>query len=949
MEAALVSVATGALKPVLEKLGALLGEKYKRFTGVRKDIKSLTRELTHMDVFLMKMSEEEDRSEEDTLWMNEVRELSYHMEDCIDDFMQSVNDKDTKPDGFIEKMKHSLGKLGKMKTCYRIGNDIHDLKKQITEVAEMNKRYKTPVPFPTSMNAIVQPGALAMFEDASKLVGIDEPKAEIVKLLTEGASTQEQTKLVSIVGPGGLGKTTLANQVYEQLKEKFKCRAFLTVSRNPDKVNVLRRLLSEITSMDYGRTESGDIQELISKIKKILEGERYFVVVDDIWDIDTRDVIKLAFPMTSSGSIIITTTRINDVAKSCRSSFGGDIYDIKHLDDVHSRQLFHRRLFGCKEDCPSHLEKVSDQILKKCDGLPLAIITMSGLLANRERREDLWNKVKDSIGCALERNHGVRRMMKILSLSYFDLPHYLRSCLLYMVIFPEDFIIEKKYLIRRWIGEGFIHKEDNYTVYEIGERCFNELLNRGLIQASMINSYGTVKSCRVHDMILDFLISKSIEENFVSLLGVPVLTVKTQSKVVHRLSLQVSKEGYSAMQTSDVVLSHVRSLNVFRYTVEIPSLDKFRYLRVLHLEKYKHLKDQHLESIVCLFHLRYLNLKNTGISKLPERIGRLGCLEILDIRYNNIQKLPASIVDLRKLVHLFVDRTYGAPYGDGDKFPDGISKMQALEILKKVRVLQQPCDFPWSLGQLKNLTNLSLDLSANEDTHVVQECEIALVSSLCKLGNQNLCSLSIQDGSSLLQQPWSPAPLTLKKLSTFDSAVPQVPKWVSSLRNLQQLRIEVNGIKYDDLCILGALPALLILHLMSSEKSDGKLIVDDEIGFRFLRFFSYNAHCCRVGLMFAEGSMPHLETLELLEFRTNQDESLDFGIGNLPSLINVKYRGAIEEIGAVETAMKRAVIAHPKHPSLVFEYYQHGCVTSRPGPNGRIIKIVMVGIPSRFM
>lgn len=162
MEAALVSVATGALKPVLGKLGALLGDEYKRFKGVRKDIKSLTHELAAMDAFLMKMSEEEDPDVQDKAWMNEVRELSYFMEDCIDDFMQSVGDKDAKPDGFMERMKRSLGKLGKMKDRRRIGKEIHDLKKQITEVGERNARYKTREAFSNTKNASIVPICLSM-------------------------------------------------------------------------------------------------------------------------------------------------------------------------------------------------------------------------------------------------------------------------------------------------------------------------------------------------------------------------------------------------------------------------------------------------------------------------------------------------------------------------------------------------------------------------------------------------------------------------------------------------------------------------------------------------------------------------------------------------------------------------------------------------------------------
>ncbi|VAI52051.1 unnamed protein product [Triticum turgidum subsp. durum] len=156
-----------------------------------------------------------------------------------------------------------------------------------------------------------------------------------------------------------MGKTTLANQVYQELKGKFDCRAFISMSRNPDMMNILRTILSEVTGQKYGDTKSGSIQQVISKINDFLAE----------WD-----VLKCAFPSSNYGSKIITTTRISNVAHSCHSSFRGHIYNIKPLNMVHSRQLFYGRLFNSKENCPAYLEEVSDQILAKCDGLPLAII-----------------------------------------------------------------------------------------------------------------------------------------------------------------------------------------------------------------------------------------------------------------------------------------------------------------------------------------------------------------------------------------------------------------------------------------------------------------------------------------------------------------------------------------------------------------------------------------------
>ncbi|XP_037458809.1 disease resistance protein RGA5-like [Triticum dicoccoides] len=869
MAGILVSAATGALNSIVEKLGTLLVDQYKLHTGVRGEIKFLTGELTAMNDFLLKMSEEEDPDQQDKVWMSKVRELSYDIEDSIDDFMQDEDDKDAKPDGIIKKIKHILGKVGKRKAHHQV---FQDLKKQVTEVAERNQRYQTRHALSKARNLTVDPRALAIFDLASTLVGIDEPKAELIKLLIDGVSINRQPKLVSIVGSAGIGKTTLANQVYQDLKRKFKYRAFLSVSRNPDMMNIMRIIHSQVSGLRFADTEAGSIQQVIINITTFLAEKRYFVVVDDIWNVAAWNVIKLAFPKTSSCSIIITTTRRNDVAESCSSYFSGNIYGVRPLTVVHSRQLFHRRLFDSQENCPPYLEEVCDQILKKCAGLPLAIIAVSGLLAN----------IKNVLG-------------------------YL--CLLYVSMFSEDSFIEKYDLIRRWIGEGFIQKEDGYTTHEVGERCFNELVNRCLIQPVETNEYGKVKGCRVHDIILDFIISKSTEENFITFLSTPIPTTGIESKVIRRLFLQGVKEGNSTIPTTGLDLSHVRSVS--GSFVEMPSLEKFRHLRVLNLHDYQRLGEQNLENIVRLFQLRYLSFRHIGIRKLPEQIGRLGCLEILDLRETDVMELPASIVNLRKLSHLLVDV--------GVKFPDGVANMQALETLKLVSVSRQSLDFLSSLGQLKNLRNLVLHIrfNVNSDTghtNVIGE----VISSLCKLGTQNLRSLTIMDLSGLLQEPLCLP--TLEKLINCSLAIPQIPKWLSSLKNLQQLILQVDGVKQDDLCMLGALPTLLILHLTQRTESRNKLRISGEVGFRSLRIFIYDGNgVSPVALIFAAGSMPKLEKLKLV-CHVNESDSPSFGIENLPCLRTVKcfVNGNDGIVEAVETAVETAASTHPNHPSLGF-------------------------------
>jgi hypothetical protein len=165
--------------------------------------------------------------------------------------------------------------------------------------------------------------------------------------------------------------------------------------------------------------------------------------------------------------------------------------------------------------------------------------------------------------------------------------------------------------------------------------------------------------------------------------------------------------------------------------------------------------------------------------------------------------------------------------------------------------------------------------------------------------------------------------ITVEKLIARCSAVPQVPKWVSSLRNLQQLSLEVEGVKQDDLCILAALPTLLILYLREATRSNEKLRISGEVRFRFLRIFIYDANHRPVDLAFGAGSLPKLEKLVFEAFCVAQAESLCFGIENLPRLATVRCVVCRWEEGSIEAAyaaIERSVNTHPNHPTLEFIY-----------------------------
>lgn len=279
-EEGLVSAATGALQPALGKLAALLGDdEDKRLRG---EAELLTRELAAMDAFLLAKSSSSSSdlipSAQDKACMHEIRELSYDIDDDLHDFMEaSVCDKSAELAGLLDKMKAILGRTKARHEM--IAKAVDDLKEQVVQVAERHNHHK---------RSKVDRRAPAVFDDASKLVGLDGPKQELIQLLagSDSESTQQQQQprpnLVAVVGSGGMGKTTLANHVYQELQGQLDCHAFCSVRRNPDRARVLRSIYNQLYSsynnldrLSSPRPGMRDLPGLITMISDYLENRRY--------------------------------------------------------------------------------------------------------------------------------------------------------------------------------------------------------------------------------------------------------------------------------------------------------------------------------------------------------------------------------------------------------------------------------------------------------------------------------------------------------------------------------------------------------------------------------------------------------------------------------------------------------------------------------------------------
>jgi hypothetical protein len=332
---------------------------------------------------------------------------------------------------------------------------------------------------------------------------------------------------------------------------------------------------------------------------------------------------------------------------------------MKALNDQDSRSLFFKRIFGPEEACPPYLIEVSAQILKKCGGLPLAIITTSSLIANQPSKlKEHWEHVRDSLGSNFEVSPSLDGMRQILNLSYINLPHYLKTCMLYAGIYPEDYTIDKNDLVRQWVSEGFICEARGTDPEDIAKSYFNELINRSLIQPVDTDYNGEVMSCRVHDMMLDLILHKSREDNFITVIDdIPDLT--RQPAKIRRLSLYLDGAIDETVGRS-FQLSQTRMLARFGTSLYLPPILQFKHLRVLTIEissgpDSSELLD--LNGICHLFELGFLKIIARGRHVvLPSKIGCLQQLRTFEIdaavssKRRSLQ-LPSDIVHLSRLWH----------------------------------------------------------------------------------------------------------------------------------------------------------------------------------------------------------------------------------------------------------------------------------------------------------
>ncbi|KAH6758413.1 hypothetical protein C2S51_018648 [Perilla frutescens var. frutescens] len=741
-------------------------------------------------------------------------------------------------DGFTEKTPSLQFDLQKLKE----GMDF--IKEKVIKVEEERG-------FRHKRSKVSEPSALISRTHATgntTMVGFDGYLSQLMDRLT---ALQSDRQLIPIVGMGGIGKTTLARNVYESsiVLHYFHVRAWVTISQAYNVREVLLETLSCLEGSTSGMDQRTE-HEIAEQLYKFLSGRRYLVVLDDMWSIEAWNRIKFFFPENHNGSRIVVTTREKEVAEY----FGSMALFLNLLDESKSWELLCKKAF-VQEILPPEVEKIGKSIAKLCNGLPLSIVVISGFLGRSSEMQEYWDNEEEYVTSILSSIKG-DHCFDMLYLSYNYLPAHLKPCLLYLGIFREDHLIRVSKLIKLWVAEGFIKPHKHQTMEEVAKGYLNDLVGRNLVLVHSFGFNGKPKFVHIHDLVRDLCLKIGEKEKFFCVVrafhNTPQLQdIDSERRIVIHESI-VEEESNSPQVFHLKSTAHARSIIYRSYCL---SSFKSRLLRVL--------SNAHGDSIETVFeqvNLRHLEYHQNGwISfKIPSSITLFWNLQTIIVtgRVSEVVA-PSEIWEMPQLRHLklywHVRLPVPAPAPSGQ---------QDFVVLQNLQTLQDVLDFRCSEEMCKRMPNIrKLKVTFHED-----------------LGDVNTMSSHCLYNVGLLTK--------LESLKYFFVGDTNRDGFVQNLKfpnSLKKLILEGCKLFWEDLTMIGSLPNLEYLKLEYSVFGPEWNPVEGE----FLRLRYLEILCC-LDLTCWNAERCHFPVLEeLVLVRLWKLEEIPLDMGEISTLRDV--------------------------------------------------------------
>uniref|UniRef100_K3ZQ25 Uncharacterized protein n=1 Tax=Setaria italica TaxID=4555 RepID=K3ZQ25_SETIT len=816
------------LSMVKEKASSYLLDQYQVMEGMEEQHKLLKRKLPAiLDVIADAEQQAAKQREGAKAWLEEVRTVAYKANDVLDEFKYEALRRKAKAEGHYKALGMDVIKLFpshnrfvfRYKMAKRLCMILQEIDVLIVEMNTFRFEFKQQPQMPMQWR---QTDACIPTEsvDIASESRAQETKDLVHQLLKSskdrllaGASSKD-LMVLPIVGMGGLGKTTLAQLVYNdtEIKKHFELRLWVCVSDDFDVDSLANRIVKE------NGCEASGSSSALDNLQKVVSGKRYLLVLDDVWNRDEPskwERLKSYLQHGGSGSSVLTTTRDEAVAKLMMGTTEG-AYKLGSLDEESLGKIIKARaLFGSKQ--PGELVNMVGEVAKRCAGSPLAATALGSLLGTKTSKQEWEDVINGSTIC--DEENGI---LPVLKLSYNCLPSYIRQCFAFCAMFPKDYEIDVQMLIHLWMANGFIPEQSKVCPETFGERIFIELKSRSFFQDlknvpfdEKYFSYAKGKkdmycsriTCKIHDLMHDVAQSAMGEE------CAAIATHPSEREDV----LRSVRHLYLLIYRRETLLNAEKGSPAFQtlicdgYEGDLKILSKYNSIRALKNNIYcgSILRPKYLH------HLRYLDLSGSFFVALPEDISILYHLQTLNLSYcHRLERLPKQLKYLTALRHLNTHRCEQLK-----SMPAELGRLTSLQTLTDfvAGADDSGCS---NLGELQNLDlggTLELSKLENVTGADAQAAGLGNKKKLTELvlywtdSNQEAQNNNHKEVVEGLKPHDG-----LKALRINQCGSRTFPTWMNTLKGMVELKLFVCK-KLEELPALWELPALQILHLEGLE------------------------------------------------------------------------------------------------------------------------------------
>ncbi|WMV10698.1 hypothetical protein MTR67_004083 [Solanum verrucosum] len=704
------AVLSALMEVLFHKTASQIFQKNGLLGSTKKEMLNLQSTLSTIQAVLQDAEDRQMKEKALKNWLVKLKDIVYEADDLLDEYMTELlrhkvvlDDRETRYCVF-----HAVNSLYLSGTLIFLGYSMKLKLKQVVEKLDLvaNERAKFHFRDVYEKRFSCERPQSDSYVIESKILGRNKDKKNIIKLLIGS-----DVSVVSIIGIGGIGKTTVAKLVYNDavVENSFDTRIWVCVSEGFNVKRLLKAIIESGTGSSCNLVEMDVIQR---RVQELILGKKFLLVLDDVWDDDHEKYERLKNLVHNGldGSKLLVTTRNEKVALLMGTT---NPYRLEGLSDGDCWSLFQELAYKNRQKELLALEEVGKEIAKKCRGVPLAAKALGSLMCLKNQKSE-WSFIRDCAMWDLMGHEDGAGILSALKLSYEYLPTHLKQCFAYCSIFPKGYRINKNTLIRLWMAEGFVPSSESIPPEEVGNGYFNELLWRSFFQNVRRDFDGNIVECDMHDLVHD--LAKSVG-------GVDCLTTEFGKEVIIPVATRhLSMFGNEVVPKNPGMLKSAQNLRSFLLLDgqrNITKLSKsfflsFRSIRALDCSgtSIKKLSN----SIGTLLHLRYLNLSHTLLRTLPKSICCLLNLEALILKHcNHLIELPAEIRKLVNLRHLDI---YGCT--SLTMLPGGIGQMRSLQTLPVYIVSDAAASDISELQRLdlhgelmiKNLENLSNEICA---------------------------------------------------------------------------------------------------------------------------------------------------------------------------------------------------------------------------------------------